>query len=95
MWKLARNDPKCCAVGKRYDEMEDTFSKCVAGLSREDQDIVWGFVTTSHELDFCVMELMCELFDIDPAAYLEKMESNPHGAGAPKASLCKGSCQRS
>ena len=83
MWKLARNDPSCSAVSKRYDEMEDAFSQFAAGLSREDQDLVWGFVTTSDELDFCVMGLMCEIFDIDPAAYLEKLESDPHGAGLP------------
>ena len=91
MWKLARNDPSCSAVSKRYDEMEDAFSQFAAGLSREDQDLVWGFVTTSDELDFCVMELMCELFNIDPAAYLEKLEAGGTTEGDCHASVRTGS----
>ena len=82
MWKLARQDPKCTAVGQRYDALEDAFSQFVAGLRKKDQDLVWSFVTTSDELDFCVMELMCEIFQIDPAAYLAESETDPAGTAS-------------
>lgn len=76
MWKLARTDPKCSAVGQRYDALEKAFSQFATGLNKEEQDLAWGFVTTSDELDFCVMELMREIFDIDPALYWEKQASD-------------------
>ena len=91
MWKLARYDPKCSAVGQKYDEMEETFAGFVAGLSKEEQDLVWGFVGISDELDFCVMELMCEVFDIDPVGYLERLEAGRKSEGDCHASVRTGS----
>ena len=73
LWRLSRSDPKCQEIGRRYDALETAFGEMAAKLSREDQDIAWGFVCTSDELDGRLMELMCEWFDLDPVGYLEKM----------------------
>lgn len=75
MWKLARRDPKCREIGARYDALETAFGELVSGLSPQQQDIAWGFVSASDELDHRVMELMCECFGLDPAAYLREVEA--------------------
>ena len=71
LWKIARYDPKSCEIGQRYDEQENLFAEMVAKLDPEQQDIAWGFVCTSDELNHRLLELICECFGIDPLGYLD------------------------
>ena len=71
LWKIARYDPKSCEIGQRYDEQENLFAEMVAKLKPEQQDIAWGFVCTSDELNHRLLEWICECFGIDPLGYLD------------------------
>ena len=97
VWKLSRRDQKCREIGERYDTLETAFSEMVAKLSQQEQDIAWGFVCVSDELDCRVMELMCECFDLDPIRYLEELERGENGGGDSRAGLapqCCAACSR-
>ena len=76
LWKIARYDPKCQEIGKRYDELETHFSETVATLGKEYQDLIWAFVTISDELNHRLLEVICQSFNLDPVAYLRKLEES-------------------
>ena len=74
LWKIARHDPRAQEIGRRYDELEVKFAETVTSLPREDQNILWDFVMTSDELNHRVLEMVCEVFRLDPVKYLRKLE---------------------
>ena len=65
IFEYAKMDPKYAQMNGTYGVLEDLFDKCVAKLLKEDQDIIWGFLCLSEEMNWRILELLCERYNID------------------------------
>ena len=65
LFAMARRDPKYQELDRRYGEYENALQELSRGLSDDDQDILWGFVCTSDDMNWRMLELICQRFPID------------------------------
>lgn len=62
---LGKLDEEYERIEEEYRQWEVKFTEMVSCLEREQQDIVWGFVCTSDALDHRLLEIACELIDLN------------------------------
>ena len=65
IFEYAKRDPKYAEMNGAYGVLEDLFDKLVAELPDEDQDVIWGFVCLAEAINWRILELLCERYDID------------------------------
>lgn len=65
LFALAKQDAKYARMNEELGRLEDLFDKLVAKLSDEEQDIIWGFVCLSEEMNWYMLRLLCDRFDIE------------------------------
>ena len=57
LWEKARMDPEFREMEKRFSRMEKLFERKVSAMSMEDQDILWGCLLSSEEIDQYLLDL--------------------------------------
>ena len=65
LFQMARKDPRYAAMTKEYNALEKKFSRMTQGLSPKDEDLAWAFVCVSDAMNYRMMELLVEIFDIE------------------------------
>ena len=65
LFQMARKDPQYAAMTKEYHELERKFSRMTQGLSKADEDLAWAFVCVSDGMNYRMMELLVEKYDIE------------------------------
>lgn len=66
LFKVARDDPQYAALAKQYKRLEAAFGDLTGNMTDEEQDIAWGFVCVSDQMNWRMLELICERLGIDP-----------------------------
>ena len=75
LFRMARMDAQYAAMSEEYRKFEEAFGKLISKMTDEEQDIAWGFVCTSDEMNWRMMELICQWFDIGLSDIVKKAES--------------------
>lgn len=65
LFDMAREDPKYAALYREYLSYETAFSNLSRDMPEEDQNILWGFICTSDDMNWRMLEMICERFPID------------------------------
>lgn len=66
LFSMAGTDPKYAEMKKEYIRLEKVFSKLAQQLPEDAEDNLWAFVCTSEEMNWRMLELICEKYDIEP-----------------------------
>ena len=66
LFRLSRKDPQYAEISEKYRQLEDDFGRITQKLTNEEQDIAWGFICTSDTMNWRMLEIICEKFDITP-----------------------------
>lgn len=66
LFQIARQDPEYSALGEEYDKLEERYAIMVQKLEEEDENLAWEFVLVSDSMNWRMMELICERYDIRP-----------------------------
>ena len=64
LFRMARNDPEYAIMHGKYDEVEEQFSNMVMELPQQSQDLAWAFVCLSEEMNWRMLEIICEKMQI-------------------------------
>ena len=64
LFQMARKDPKYAAMTKEYRELEKKFAKMTQSLSKEDENLAWAFVCVSDGMNYRMIELLVDRYDI-------------------------------
>ena len=65
LFAMARKDPKYAALSCEYRAYEAAFGDFCRELPEKDQNILWGFVCVSEDMNWRMLEMICEKFLID------------------------------
>lgn len=65
LFDMARKDPRYAELTREYLAYEAAFNELSRDMSEEDQNILWGFVCTSDDMNWRMLEMICERFLID------------------------------
>ena len=75
LFKMAGMDPQYAAMSNEYDKLQEAFEKLTYGMREEDKDVAWGFVCTSDDMNWHMVALICEWFDIKLSDIVKKADS--------------------
>ena len=64
LFQMARQDPQYAAMTKEYKQLEKKFSRMTQSLPREDENLAWAFVCVSDGMNYRMLELLVEQYDI-------------------------------
>ena len=62
---LATLDDEYMQLQEEYKVWEEKFTQMAGTLTKEQQDVAWGYVCTSDALDHRLLEIACELLDLN------------------------------
>ena len=62
LFEMARKDPKYAMMHRRYKFSEAEVEYMSQKLTEEDQDILRGFICLSKDMNWRMLELICEKF---------------------------------
>ena len=65
LFAMARRDPKYAVLSREYRAYEAVFSEFCRELPEKDQNILWGFICVSEDMNWRMLEIICEKFLID------------------------------
>lgn len=60
LFQRARQDSKYKKMGEEYGRLEEQFSRMVMQLPQESQDLAWAFICISDEMNWRLLEIICE-----------------------------------
>lgn len=60
LFQRARQDSKYKKMGEEYSRLEEQFSRMVMQLPQESQDLAWAFICISDEMNWRMLEIICE-----------------------------------
>ena len=60
LFRRARQDSQYAKMGEKYGRLEEQFSRMVMQLPQESQDMAWEFVCVSNEMNWRMLEIICE-----------------------------------
>ena len=60
LFQRARQDSKYKKMGEEYGRLEEQYSCMVMQLPRESQDLAWAFICISDEMNWRMLEIICE-----------------------------------
>ena len=60
LFQRARQDSKYKKMGEEYGRLEEQFSRMVMQLPQESQDLAWAFICISDEMNWRMLEIICE-----------------------------------
>ena len=66
LFREIQSDPGYAALAVEYDKFHDQFERLANELSVEEQDILWGFVCVSEEMNWRMLEWVGEKYKINP-----------------------------
>ena len=61
---MARQDPQYAAMTKEYKQLEKKFSRMTQSLLRKDESLAWAFVCVSDGMNYRMLELLVEQYNI-------------------------------
>ena len=62
LFEMARRDPKYAVLHRRYKFYEGVMEYMSQKLTEEDQNILWEFICLSEDMNWRMLELICEKF---------------------------------
>lgn len=65
IFQLARQDPQYSKMVGEYLVLEHQFGELTRGMTDEEQDIAWGFACLSDDMNWRMIEILCERFGIN------------------------------
>ena len=60
LFRRARLDPQYAQLAEQYRKLEERYSRMVMHLSQESQDLAWEFICLSDEMNWRMLEILCE-----------------------------------
>ena len=66
LFTMARKTHGYEALCKEFSAREKKFEELVSRLTEEEQDIIWGYVCLSEDMNWYLLEMICDKYDIDP-----------------------------
>lgn len=64
LFRMARQDPQYAKMGEKYNKMESQVSEILSRLPQEAQDVVWAYICHSEEMNWRMLEIICEKMEI-------------------------------
>lgn len=64
LFRMVRNDSEYAIMQEKHDRLEEQFSKMVMQLPQQSQDLAWEFVCHSEEMNWRMLEIICEKMQI-------------------------------
>ncbi|MBQ2920712.1 MAG: hypothetical protein IJE58_05975 [Oscillospiraceae bacterium] len=65
LFREVRRDRKYAALSKEYGKLRENFERLVDRYPVEEQDILWAFVCHSEDMNWRMLEWLCERYDIE------------------------------
>lgn len=64
-FQLARQDPQYSKMVSEYLVLEQQLGELTRDMTDEEQDVVWGFVCLSDDMNWRMIEILCEEYGIN------------------------------
>ena len=65
LFREVRRDRKYAALSEEYGKLWEAFESLVDRYPEEQQDILWAFVCLSEQMNWRMLEWLCERYDIE------------------------------
>lgn len=66
LFKMVGSDAEYRMLAVKYEQLESAFGELMQKLTIEEQNIAWGFVCVSEDMNWRMLEWLCEQYQIDP-----------------------------
>ncbi len=60
LFDMARRNPKYAELSREYQDYAAAFDDFCRRLPEEDQNVLWGFVCLSEDMNWRMLEIICE-----------------------------------
>lgn len=64
LFRMVNREPGFAAMARKYEKLHRDFEQLVDTYPVEEQDILWAFVCHSEDMNWRMLEWLCERYDI-------------------------------
>lgn len=64
LFRMVNREPGFAAMAREYEKLHRDFEQLVDTYPEEEQDILWAFVCHSEDMNWWMLEWLCERYDI-------------------------------
>ena len=68
LWDAGQRDPQYCALLEEMRPIERRYQQLLQTLSGEQQDVICDFVSLCEEMNWRILEIICEKREENPGA---------------------------
>lgn len=65
LFRAVNRDRTYGNMAKKYEKLREEFEMLVLSYPEQEQDVLWAFVCHSEEMNWRMLEWLCERYDIE------------------------------